>query len=97
MNGTSYRGFTITSRTFQIRGSGRWTLDLLISRRDLLRSFSGGSTYTTEAAAVAGCLAFGQRVIDRSKPGCAVAELKEDAALERTLELRAANFRDLQH
>jgi hypothetical protein len=37
----SYKGFAITARTFQVRGSGRSTLDLLIGRHTSLRAFSG--------------------------------------------------------
>jgi hypothetical protein len=60
----SYKGFAIEVRTFQIHGSGRWTLDLLISRRGVLRAFSGPTTYATEAAAIAGCHEFGRNIID---------------------------------
>ena len=64
MNLVSYKGFAITPRTFQIRGSGRWTLDLLISRHRRSRAFSGSDTYSTEQAAIAGCSEFGRRIID---------------------------------
>ena len=60
----SYKGFAIEVRTFQIRGSGRWTLDLLISRHGALRAFSGPTTYTSEAAAIAGCQEFGRNIVD---------------------------------
>jgi hypothetical protein len=60
----SYKGFAIEARTFQIRGSARWTLDLLISRHGALRAFSGPTTYTSEAAAIAGCHEFGRDIID---------------------------------
>jgi hypothetical protein len=62
-------------RTFQIRGSGRWTLDLVISRRRCARTFSGGATYPTEAAAVAGCREYGRRIIDGEVPDCTVTDL----------------------
>lgn len=64
MNPASYKGYAITPRTFQIRGTGRWTLDLLISRHQRSRAFSGSDTYATEQAAIAGCSAFGRRIID---------------------------------
>lgn len=59
-----YKGFVITPRTFQIHGSGRWTLDLLIGRNRRLRAFTGGETYSTEEAAIDGCCEFGRRIID---------------------------------
>jgi hypothetical protein len=60
----TYKGFAITPRTFQIHGSGRWTLDLLIGRNRRLRAFSGPNTYATEQAAIIGCCEFGRRIID---------------------------------
>jgi len=60
----TYKGFAITPRTFQIHGSGRWTLDLLIGRNRRVRAFSGGETYPTEQAAINGCCEFGRRIID---------------------------------
>lgn len=73
-----YKSFTITPRTYQVRGSGRWTLDLSIGERELLRVFTGASTYDTEAAAEAGCLAFARRIIDGNRPGCPLGGLTED-------------------
>jgi len=83
MTGVCYKGFTITARTFQLRGSGRWTLDLLIGHRQFLRAFSGAHTYNSEAAAVAGCVAFARRIIDRNRPGCSLADLVQDSARRR--------------
>lgn len=71
----SYKGFAITARTFQIRGSGRWTLDLLIGRRMGVRAFSGPATYSTEDAAITGCREFAQRIIDGRVKDCSVADL----------------------
>jgi hypothetical protein len=97
MHAAHYKGFTITARTFQIRGSGRWTLDLLIGQRELLRSFSGASTYCTELAAEAGCLAFAHDVIDGSRPGCALADLAEHPPLGRVLYFHARDTHPHPH
>jgi hypothetical protein len=70
-----YKGFAITARTFQIRGSGRWTLDLLIGRREGLRSFSGSVTYSSQQAAIMGCREFARRIIDGRVQDCSVADL----------------------
>lgn len=72
----AYGGFTITPRTFQIRGSGRWTLDLVIAYRTTLRAFSGPTTFPTEEAAIRGCFAYGRRIIEGRVPGCPVDELR---------------------
>lgn len=71
----SYKGFSITARTFQVRGSGRWTLDLLIGRHKSLRAFSRPVTYATETAAIEGCSQFAQRIIDGQVQDCSVDDL----------------------
>lgn len=75
LNPVAYKGFAITARTFQIRGSGRWTLDLLIGRHTSLRAFSGGRTYPTEASAIEGCRELARRIIDGRVRDCSVADL----------------------
>lgn len=70
-----YKGFAITARTFQIRDSGRWTLDLLIGRGTSLRAFSGPFTYSTEGAAITGCCEFARRIIDGRVRDCSVDDL----------------------
>jgi hypothetical protein len=72
----AYDGFTITPRTFQIRGSGQWTLDLLIAHRGKLRAFSGPATFPTEQAAIRGCHAFGRRIIEGRVPNLSVDDLR---------------------
>ncbi len=71
-----YRGYTITPRTFQIRGTARWTLDLLIGRNGRLRAFTGPTTYSTEAVAEAACADFACRIIDGAVRGCSVKDLR---------------------
>jgi hypothetical protein len=47
----------------------------LIGRRGRLRAFSSPSTYTSEAAAIAGCHQLGRRIIDGRVRDCSVADL----------------------
>lgn len=70
-----YKGYCIFPRTFQVRGSGRWTLDLVITRGRGCRSFSTQTTYPTEVIATARCFSLGQRIIDGVVPGRSVADL----------------------
>jgi hypothetical protein len=70
-----YKGFSITARTFQVRPSGRWTLDLVIGRHRSLRAFSRPDTYPTESAAIAGCCRFAERIIDGQERNCSVDDL----------------------
>ena len=72
----SYKGFTITPRTFQIRGSGRWTLDLSIHASNGLRVFTGPLTYATEQAAISGCCKHGRSIIDGRIRDCSVEGLR---------------------
>lgn len=67
-----YKGFAITARTYQIRGSGLWTLGVLIAGRGRLRSFTGPATYESEAAAVAGCGDFAREIIDGKVADCRI-------------------------
>jgi hypothetical protein len=75
LNNAVYKGFAITPRTFQIRGSGRWTLDLLIGRHGDFRAFSGPGTYPTEESAINGCCELGRRIIDGLVRDCGVEDL----------------------
>ena len=63
------------ARTYQIRGSGRWTQDLLIGHGDALRAFSGPATFTTEALAEAACYTLGRRIFDGEVEDCSVVGL----------------------
>jgi hypothetical protein len=73
----TYRGFTITPRTFQVRGSNRWTIDFLITRNGSRRAYCDPATCPTESAAIEMCLQLGCRIIDRSARDCAVADLMD--------------------
>jgi hypothetical protein len=75
MKSAYYKGFAIKARTFQIRGSGRWSLDVLIGTSARMRAFSGSTTYATEEAAIAGCCAYGRRIIDGQVEGCDIRDL----------------------
>ena len=70
-----YKGFTLMARTFQIRGSGKWTVDVTIGRRGSLRAFSGEETCASERDATLACLRMACRIIDASPPDCRVSDL----------------------
>ena len=71
----AYNGYTISPRTFLVRGSARWTLDLLIGRNGQLRAFTGPATYATKADAETGCVVYGRHVIDAAPQNCIIAAL----------------------
>lgn len=70
-----YKGYNITPRTFELRGSHRWSVDVLIARNQGLRSFSSPLTYPTELTATAGCLDLGRRIIDGAVNDFSVSDL----------------------
>jgi hypothetical protein len=78
LNTFTYKGFAITARTFQIRGSGRWTLDILIGRHSRLRAFSNTTTYLTEPDAIRGCCDYGRQIIDGRVENCSIRDLRTD-------------------
>ena len=65
-----YQGFLITPRPFQLAESGRWTLDILITRhRDeigetLEKKISANNTFDSKEDAIFHCLNFGRQIID---------------------------------
>lgn len=71
-----YGDFTITPRTFQLRGTGHWTLDVLIAHRTKVRAFSSPKTFPTQEAAIRGCHAFGRRIIQGRVPYCSIDDLR---------------------
>jgi hypothetical protein len=71
----SYKGFILTARTFQVRGSGQWTLDVIISRRGSLRAFSSPTTFGSERDATNACMQMGCKIIDASPKDCHVSDL----------------------
>lgn len=73
-----YKGFTLTARTFQVRGSGQWTLDVTIGRRGSLRAFSSAETYPSERDATVACWRMACRIIDASPPDSRVSDLSAD-------------------
>ncbi len=75
MQPLSYKGFEITARSYQIRGSGRWTLDVLISYAGSRRAFSCLTTFPNEAMATSGCLEYGRQIIDGKVRHCSVEEM----------------------
>ena len=73
-----YKGFILTARTFQVRGSGRWTLDVLIGRHGSIRAFSSADTFQAEQDATMACWTMARRIIDRNPRDCRVSDLSLD-------------------
>jgi hypothetical protein len=74
----SYKGFILTARTFQVRGTGQWTLDVTIGRRGSLRAFSSVETYPSERDATVACWRMACRIIDSNPPDSRVSDLAVD-------------------
>ena len=71
-----YKGFRITPRSYQLRESGRWTVDLEIRRQGRQLPFSLTEHCATEEEANARCSALGRRIIDGGLPGWSVDRLR---------------------
>ncbi|MEO8030557.1 MAG: hypothetical protein ABI765_06900 [Gemmatimonadota bacterium] len=71
-----YKGFTIQSRPYQIRPSGRWTVDLEISRRGRERAFGLLEHCRSERESDARSFEVGRRIIDGAIPGWSVDGLR---------------------
>lgn len=75
MESMEYSGFTIFSKTHQLRDSLKWTLEVQIMKRDKVQAFSAKNTFDTEAEAREQAILFGRRIIDGEVPGLTIDEL----------------------
>jgi len=73
---TRYRGFEIVSRSYQLAGSGRWTIDFDVRRSGRGRSFSLRETHASAAEADAQCMILGRRIIEGRVDGWSVEDLR---------------------
>ena len=76
MSTMSYKGFVITVRPYQVHDTGKWTVDIEISRRGRKRSFSTREHFSTESEAVTRSVEFGCQIIDGKVPECSVDHLR---------------------
>ncbi|HEY7682055.1 MAG TPA: hypothetical protein VH879_05395 [Gemmatimonadales bacterium] len=77
MHSISHRGFRITARPYQLLATGHWTIDIEISRKGHLRTFSSDDRYLNEQEAIAQSFAFARRIIAGEISGCSVASLHQ--------------------
>ena len=76
MSSKSYKGFEITARPYQLHDTGKWTVDIEISRKGRMRSFSTSEHFATEAEAITRSHRFGRQIIDGKVPECSVDHLR---------------------
>jgi hypothetical protein len=74
--GTSYKGYRIMARPYQVHTSHRWSVDLEIRRHGRCRSFTGVRAAASEVTAHAECVALGRDIIDGKVPGWSVRDLR---------------------
>jgi hypothetical protein len=69
-----YKGFEVSPASHQLRDSGEWTLDTVITKHHdsrgetLEKKYSGKNTFKTEAEANAHSIEFGKQIIDGKFP-----------------------------
>ena len=75
-----YKGFEVESDSYRLAETGRWTLNIHVSKpfpgQLISRNFGAGTTYAERAEAAAHCIDFGKRIIDGEVPGASVADLR---------------------
>jgi hypothetical protein len=78
-NAVTYKGYTIRPALRHLVDTGQWELNVFISRptedeeEEESRHFYSTGRYTTEAEALAQCIAYGQQIIDGTIPGQSIA------------------------
>ncbi len=70
-----YRGFSITPRIYQVRGTGQWAIGIVIGRWGTKRAFDTPDTADTEEAANEMCWSLGRRIIDQNPHVLTLADL----------------------
>ncbi|HNV75915.1 MAG: hypothetical protein IPF87_07510 [Gemmatimonadetes bacterium] len=70
-----YRGYTIAARTYEVRGSGRWAVGVVIGRWGSLRAFDSQATAATEDGANEMSQAFARSLIDLSPYASSLTDL----------------------
>lgn len=76
MRTSSYKGFRILARPYQINACKRWTVDLEIRRSGRCQVFSTSGLYRTEHEAAAHCYCLAHRIIDGADPRWSVDYLR---------------------
>lgn len=76
MSTNSYKGFIITARPYQVHDTGKWTVDIEISRKGRKRSFSTTEHFATETEAAIRSVEFGREIIDGKVSACSVDHLR---------------------
>lgn len=76
MRTSSYKGFRILARPYQISACKRWTVDLEIRRSGRCQAFSTNGLYRTEHEAAAQCYCLAHRIIDGADPRWSVDYLR---------------------
>ena len=81
MSDVEYSGFTIRPAPMKLAESGKWTLEIYISRdtgaeiRERPFSFSAANTFDTEDEAILLCINLGMRIIDGKEENFSVVDL----------------------
>ncbi|MBS1241888.1 MAG: hypothetical protein H6R40_1315 [Gemmatimonadetes bacterium] len=73
---TTYKGFNILARSYQLHESKRWTADLEIRRNGRRQPFSVAERYQTEQEADDRSYGLGRRIIDGDVAGWSVNHLR---------------------
>ena len=71
-----YKGYGIRVRSRRLRDTDKWNTEIVIERevtdKRFRKEFVASNQWDDEKAAIAGCIQFGQRIIDGEVEGCSV-------------------------
>ena len=74
-----YKGYEMHAVSYQLAGTGYWTINIKISNHqgDKIRwwQFSAGNCFKTREGAVAHCFNFGTQIIDGKFENCTLDDL----------------------
>lgn len=80
MTAILYKGFEVESNSYRSAETGRWALNIHVSKafpgQSISRNFSAEDTFMQRADAVTCCIELGMRIIDGEVPGASIADLR---------------------
>ena len=79
MNEATYKGYVIHATPKQLRDSGKWNMDLTITKHHgnhvAEKKLFAANTFDTEDEAIKHCIGFGKQVINGQVAKCTVDDL----------------------
>lgn len=75
MDGIYYKGFDLYPKSYQLRDTEKWAMEVTIMKRNVAKLFSASNTFDTEGQALENATEFGRRIVDGAVPTCPIDDL----------------------